>query len=460
MLPRHLRSFVAGQRARSLLSHRPAVASSSLPGYSPVSHPLSRHANTSASRSFHSSSRRHDELPKSPFQTFVDVLRDELRKNRELQDNVKQLQGDVDKFQDSEAMKRAKEVYERARLTSSIKENPRLRAAAEELKKTGVKVGDAVTEALKTMEESEIMRAISRATTSLSSTIATTTEPIRQTAAYKTLAETLVDALDDSGSAKHAGFEDKEARRRRRQKRLEKAGLTGRRIMEENSEAGQALVSVKTSPRAEAWENFKSTNPVMQRLSSLHAAYEESESPLITPLRAVTSTIGSWFEENETAQVTRMIRAMDPNFSREAFERELREYIIPEVVDAYLSADRESLVRWCSEATYNVLWATMEQYLRQGLVSDSKVLDIRSVDVSDGKILDSSIPVFVVTFSTQEVLLFRNAASREIVVGAENRVEQCVYAAVITRVHEELADEVTGGWKVVEMARRSSRAYL
>ncbi|KAG1788224.1 uncharacterized protein HD556DRAFT_1404615 [Suillus plorans] len=460
MLPRHLRSFVAGQRARSLLSHRPALASFSLPGYSPVSHPLSRHANTSASRSFHSSSRRHDELPKSPFQTFVDVLRDELRKNRELQDNVKQLQGDVDKFQDSEAMKRAKEVYERARLTSSIKENPRLRAAAEELKKTGVKVGDAVTEALKTMEESEIMRAISRATTSLSSTIATTTEPIRQTAAYKTLAETLVDALDDSGSAKHAGFEDKEARRRRRQKRLEKAGLTGRRIMEENPEAGQALVSVKTSPRAEAWENFKSTNPVMQRLSSLHAAYEESESPLVTPLRAVTSTIGSWFEENETAQVTRMIRAMDPNFSREAFERELREYIIPEVVDAYLSADRESLVRWCSEATYNVLWATMEQYLRQGLVSDSKVLDIRSVDVSDGKILDSSIPVFVVTFSTQEVLLFRNAASREIVVGAENRVEQCVYAAVITRVHEELADEVTGGWKVVEMARRSSRAYL
>jgi import inner membrane translocase subunit TIM44 len=45
-------------------------------------------------------------------------------------------------------------------LTSSIKDNPRLRAAAEELKKTGVKVGDAVSEALKTMEESELMRAV------------------------------------------------------------------------------------------------------------------------------------------------------------------------------------------------------------------------------------------------------------------------------------------------------------
>ena len=77
---------------------------------------------------------------------------------------------------------------------------------------------------------------ISRATSSLSSTIAHTTEPIRNTAAYKTLAETLVDALDDSGSAKHAGFEEKEARRLRRQKRLEKAGLSGRRVMTEDPE--------------------------------------------------------------------------------------------------------------------------------------------------------------------------------------------------------------------------------
>ena len=48
----------------------------------------------------------------------------------------------------------------------------------------------------------------------------------------------------------------------------------------------------------------------------------------------------------------------------------------------------------------------------------------------------------------------------EIVVGAEDRVEQCMYAAVITRIPEELDNELTGGWKVIEMARRSGRAYL
>ena len=52
-------------------------------------------------------------------------------------------------------------TYRCVQLTSSIKENPRLRAAAEELRKAGIKVGDAVGEALRTMEESEVMRAVS-----------------------------------------------------------------------------------------------------------------------------------------------------------------------------------------------------------------------------------------------------------------------------------------------------------
>ena len=71
--------------------------------------------------------------------------------------------------------------------------------------------------------------------------------------------------------------------------------------------------------------------------------------------------------------------------------------------------------------------------------------------MSQGKILENDIPVFVITFATQEMLIFRNAKTREIVVGAEDKVEQCHYAAVITRLEEELDNELTGGWKVVEV---------
>ncbi len=71
-------------------------------------------------------------------------------------------------------------------------------------------------------------------------------------------------------------------------------------------------------------------------------------------MRSVTSTVGGWFDETETAQVTKISKYMDPTFSVETFSRELREYIIPEVVDAYLSADREMLQRWCGETVSGV----------------------------------------------------------------------------------------------------------
>jgi hypothetical protein len=54
--------------------------------------------------------------------------------------------------------------------------------------------------------------------------------------------DTIVDALDDSGSAKHAGFEEKEARRARRQARLAKAGVAGI--------AGKGKARVKANPES------------------------------------------------------------------------------------------------------------------------------------------------------------------------------------------------------------------
>ena len=53
---------------------------------------------------------------KSPFAVFVEVLREELQKSKDLQENVKQLQGSATEAMDSEAMKRAKAYYEKARV--------------------------------------------------------------------------------------------------------------------------------------------------------------------------------------------------------------------------------------------------------------------------------------------------------------------------------------------------------
>ena len=114
--------------------------------------------------------------------------------------------------------------------------------------------------------------------------------------------------------------------------------------------SGSALVVHKDSPKSQRWNELKETNPLLRKMVELRQQYDESENPVVSSVRNVTETIGSWFEENETAQVTRLMKFMDPTFTREGFERELREYIVPEVVDAYLSADQESLRAWCGEA--------------------------------------------------------------------------------------------------------------
>jgi import inner membrane translocase subunit TIM44 len=62
-------------------------------------------------------SPEENSAPQSPFKIFAQVLKEEIAKNKGWQDNVKQLQGDVDKLADSEAMKRARDIYERARVS-------------------------------------------------------------------------------------------------------------------------------------------------------------------------------------------------------------------------------------------------------------------------------------------------------------------------------------------------------
>ena len=111
------------------------------------------------------------------------------------------------------------------------------------------------------------------------------------------------------------------------------------------------MVLHKDADKNQRWEVLKETNPILRSLNTLKSSYQESENPFVSSIRGVTDSVSSFlFEETEQAQVTRMFRAMDPSYEPEAFLRELREYIIPEVVDAYLSADQESLKMWCGEA--------------------------------------------------------------------------------------------------------------
>lgn len=102
-----------------------------------------------------------------------------------------------------------------------------------------------------------------------------------------------------------------------------------------------------STPAEEPRLSFLHNSETYQRIKE---AYEDSENPFISSLRSMQHTVSSWFDENETAKVVRKMRELDPEWNMEGWQRELREYIVPEIVDAYLGADREALKLWCGEA--------------------------------------------------------------------------------------------------------------
>ncbi|KAK9475144.1 uncharacterized protein V1510DRAFT_410144 [Dipodascopsis tothii] len=392
---------------------------------------------------------------KSPFQVFVDTFKDEWNKSKELQDNIKALQDETGRMAESEAYKKAKDAYEKAREGTSTASS----ATAKTLKKAGDVVGTAASVAW----ESPLVKGTRKAASTTADVVDKATEPIRQTRLYKDVK----DVIDDGSSRRYGGYEDRETRRKRRleaQARREqedlKAGIVRAKPATENPEAGTNVVVHKDAAWKESWNDYKASSRLFQGLESVKAAFNESENSFVATTRSITDRIGSFFAETEYAQVVRTFKTMDPSFQVEPFMQEFREFILPEVLDAYVKGEAETLKMWLSEAPYNIWSANAKQYMEAGLVSGGRVLDIRGVDIMNAKILPpSDVPVFVIGCRAQEVHIYRNAKTGELAAGTEDHIQMSTYAMVLTRIPEELDDPETKGWRILELVRGQTRDW-
>lgn len=224
--------------------------------------------------------------------------------------------------------------------------------------------------------------------------------------------------------------------------------------------AGTNITVHKDSAWKESWNDFKSNSKVMRGLFNMKNSYEESENPLISTARSIGDRVAGFFAENETARVIKKFREIDPNFQLEPFLREMREYMLPEVLDAYVKGDVETLKMWLSAAQFQVWQALMDQYTKAGLKSDGKILDIRHVDIMNARVLEpGDIPVFIITCRTQEVHVYRNKKTNELAAGMEDKVQLVTYAIGVTRLPEEVNNPETRGWRFIEL-QKAARDYI
>ncbi|KAK7903100.1 protein translocase subunit [Exophiala xenobiotica] len=381
---------------------------------------------------------------KTPWQVFTETLRTEFKASKEWNESTKQLSGSVQQFTESEAVRKAREASEAAS-----------KGTSQALKGAGRAIGQGAAWTW----DSKIVQGVRSGVNATGRGIERATRPVRETKTFKEISE----AIDDGSSSRYGGWVEKEERRKKREAQLLREAQSGKRPVEEmveNPEAGTNITLHKDAAWKESWNSFKEKSKLMQGLFNMKQTYEESENPLISTARSISDRVAGFFAENETAMVIKKFREIDPNFQLEPFLRDLREYILPEVLDAYVKGDVETLKVWLSAAQFQVYSALMEQYTKAGLKSDGRILDIRHVDILNARILEpGDIPVFIITCRTQEVHVYRNAKTKELAAGMEDKVQLVTYAIGMTRLPEEVNNPETRGWRMIEL-QKAARDYI
>ncbi|PFH61674.1 hypothetical protein XA68_16684 [Ophiocordyceps unilateralis] len=381
---------------------------------------------------------------KTPWQVFMETMNSEFQRSKEWNESTKQIGAAAHQFTESESVRKAREAYERS--TGAVSST-----ASRAMKSTAGAIGKGAAWTWDT----PVMKGVRKAANVTGEAVEKATKPIRDTEAYKNVK----DVIDDGSSSRYGGWVEKEERRKKRAlKQAERA--EGVPVPEEDANAGTNLTVHKDAAWKEAWRDFRDSNRLMQGLFSMKGKYEESENPLISTARSITDRIGGFFAENETAMVIKKFRAMDPAFQVEPFLQDLREYMLPEVLDAYVKGDTETLRLWLSAAQYSVYEALTKQYLQAGMKSDGRILDIRNVDILRARMLDpGEVPVFIITCRTQEVHVYRHAKTNELAAGMEDKVQLVTYAIGITRVAEDVNNPETRGWRMIEMQKSGRDWY-
>ncbi|TAQ86246.1 hypothetical protein B7494_g5416 [Chlorociboria aeruginascens] len=388
---------------------------------------------------------------KSPWQVFTETLQNEFKASKEWNDSTKALADGAHQFTENESVKRARQAYEST--TGAVTST-----TANVLKNTAGVVGKGAAWTW----ETPVVKGVRTTVNATVSVIEKGTRPIRETEAYKNVKN----VIDDGSSSRYGGWVEKEERRKARELReLKEAQASGRggrgnEVMKEDPDAGVNVTLHKDAAWKESWREFRDSNKVMQSLFSMKSAYNESENPFISTARSISDRFAGFFAENETAMVIKKFREMDPSFQMEPFLRDMREYILPEVLDAYVKGDTETLRLWLSAAQFQVYDALSKQYTTAGLKSDGRILDIRHVEILSARILDpGDIPVFIVTCRTQEVHVYRNAKTNQLAAGMEDKVQLVTYAIGVTRVAEDVNNPETRGWRLIEL-QKSGRDYI
>lgn len=390
------------------------------------------------------------------FGTLLDNIRQEYSKNKEMQDSLAKFREEAKKLEESEALREARRKFqniegESTKSGSVIKEQfsgitSKIKESVEDLSKH---------EALK--KASEFTESLGKTTARASESLGKAAENISKTNAFQTAssaASTLKEELEGQTLGGRVYRPPKVLR-----KRMEYEFSPDERPIEANQEATGVELH-KDSKFFASWQQFKDNNPVVNKFVDYRAKFEESENPVVRSARLLTDKVqdifGSLFTRTELSEVLTEIVKMDPMFDKEQFLKDCETDFIPNILEAISRGDMETLQDWCFEAPYNILSTPIRTAQQMGYRLDSRVLDIDSIDLAMGKMMEQG-PVLVITFNSQQILCVRDKTGK-VIEGSPDKVMRVTYVWVMCRDQSEVNPRAA--WRLLDLSANSTEQYI
>ncbi|XP_038078665.1 mitochondrial import inner membrane translocase subunit TIM44-like [Patiria miniata] len=389
---------------------------------------------------------------------FIDNIKLDMAKNKEMKENIKKFREEADKLEKSEALQQARKKYESIEIETS--------RGSEVLKRTVTDIKDKVQKGVEDVQKQEWAKKAGSITEDITKTakgaaekVSKQGEELTKTAAYKTISDgvkAVKQEIDESTTAKARPYRAPLKLRKRTDGFSDGQEY---RSFEANEDA-MGMVLHKDSRWYKQWNEFKENNQVFNKMFDLKMRYDESDNVMVRASRAVTDRVshllGGVFSQTEMSEVLTEILKADPNFSKQEFLHLCEYEIIPNVLEAMIRGELEVLKDWCYEAPYSQLATPIKQAKALGYIFDNKVLDIDNLDLSMGKMMEQG-PVLVISFTAQQLLVVRNGKG-EVVEGDPDKVMRVTYVWVLCRDQEIL--DPSAAWRLLDLSANTAQQWV
>jgi len=390
------------------------------------------------------------------FESFVENIKQEYSKSKDMKDSLEKFRQEAKKLEESEALKEARRKFQNIEGETSKSSN----VLRDQLSGISGKLKESVEDISKHetwKKASEIKENIGKTTSKAGESLGKAAENLSNTNAFKTAttaASTIKDELEGQSLGGRVYRPPAVLR-----KRNEWEFSSDDRPIEANDNATGVELH-KDSKFYQSWQNFKDTNPVVNKFVDYRVKFEESDNPVVRSARLLTDKMqdmfGFIFTRTELSEVLTEIVKMDPNFDKEQFLKDCENDFIPNILEAMTRGDLEILEDWCYEAPFNILATPIRQAKQMGYVISSRILDIDNLDLAMGKMMEQG-PVLVITFNSQQILCVKDLSGK-VVEGSDEKVMRVTYVWVMCRDQTEVNPRAA--WRLLDLSAQSQEQYM